>query len=199
MILHKEKTHFLPFCFALAIVLHVLLIVALYPRSVSSNAGGETKQQTVNTYFYPLQAKGKAGNQLKNLTPTQHTKTVIEKGQRAQAETNNPESIAAAQHTQHYGHSQLLTALHNAIQAKQLYPSTALFMQQSGTAIVHFRLLPNGTIQNSRILKSSGYKILDNAALNAVAAISPFHTPPTTKPQTFKVAVSFAINNGNTL
>jgi TonB family protein len=68
----------------------------------------------------------------------------------------------------------LVLLLHQAIQAAQIYPVSALTMHRSGRATVSFTLLPNGSINHLRLINSSGTASLDNAALSAVQNASPF-------------------------
>lgn len=69
---------------------------------------------------------------------------------------------------------ELLTKLHAAIQAAQVYPDSALQMGRYGTAKVEFILQPTGDIEAIYLSKSSGTRNLDEAALHAIGAISPF-------------------------
>ncbi len=93
------------------------------------------------------------------------------------------------------GHSRLLAVLHTAIQENQIYPLQALMAHQSGTTVIDFTLLPNGILIHSTIGKSSGYPALDQAALEAVQAISPFKALTISIKQHFNVAVSFAFEH----
>jgi len=72
--------------------------------------------------------------------------------------------------------NELLTALHTAIQAHQHYPESAMNMERQGRVTTVFMLLPDGTIRNLRLLKSSGTASLDNAALAAVHDAVPFQS-----------------------
>lgn len=68
----------------------------------------------------------------------------------------------------------LLALLHDAIQKQQHYPPSALEMERQGRATVKFMLSPSGSIQDLRIVKSSGTQSLDDAALAAVNRAAPF-------------------------
>jgi TonB family protein len=67
----------------------------------------------------------------------------------------------------------LLNLLHNATTEKLVYPKIAIDFNQSGVVQVGFVLSPSGQVTEIRLLKSSGFEILDNAAMDAVRAISP--------------------------
>jgi TonB family protein len=88
-----------------------------------------------------------------------------------------------------------LTLLHQAIQDKQRYPSSALQMQRQGRVTVGFVLSKEGTISNLRLIHSSGTKSLDEAALAAVREAVPFEQAHKylRAPQEFMVGVLFEL------
>jgi TonB family protein len=67
----------------------------------------------------------------------------------------------------------LLKLLHEATTAKLVYPKISIDFNQSGVALVGFVLSPNGSVSNIKLMKSSGYELLDEAAMAAIKAISP--------------------------
>ena len=97
--------------------------------------------------------------------------------------TNNPAAEAAYR-----------AKLQNLIAARKQYPRMAEKMEAEGTVSVAFTVLPNGTITGARVASSSGNQWLDQAAVQAVNAISgalPF-PPDIRKPQWgFTIGVSF--------
>lgn len=70
--------------------------------------------------------------------------------------------------------NELFSLLHAAIQHAQYYPDSALEMGRTGIAKVEFTLQPNGEIREIHLLQTSGTASLDQAALAAVKAVSPF-------------------------
>ena len=68
----------------------------------------------------------------------------------------------------------LLELIHTAIQKQQEYPRSALEMSREGRVSLGFTLFANGSISNLTVLKSSGTKSLDNAALTAIYKAVPF-------------------------
>ncbi len=70
--------------------------------------------------------------------------------------------------------NELVSLLHQQIQARQIYPPQALEMNQTGRVVVAFLLTPNGMASDIHLVKSSGNANLDNAALSAVKAATPF-------------------------
>lgn len=73
----------------------------------------------------------------------------------------------------HQSDDQLLKLLHEAIFQKQIYPQEAILMHESGRVELGLVVHPDGTIDHVSVLKSSGYPIIDQAAKEAIEAISP--------------------------
>ena len=69
-------------------------------------------------------------------------------------------------------HRLLLKILHDQIAKNQIYPPSAMELNQSGTVTIRFALNTDGVIHDESIEKSSGIASLDLAALNAVRATS---------------------------
>lgn len=74
--------------------------------------------------------------------------------------------------------AQYKEALRAKIDENKFYPSMSRRMGQRGTSIVGFTLLKDGHIINARILKSSGFSRLDQAALTAVTSVRDFDPIP---------------------
>jgi len=68
---------------------------------------------------------------------------------------------------------ELTALLQKAIEKKKRYPLIAKRKKRSGVSRVGFKIHPHGTITNIRLVKSAGYKPLDNAALTAISKASP--------------------------
>ncbi|CAN5236161.1 hypothetical protein BH10PSE19_BH10PSE19_06450 [soil metagenome] len=83
--------------------------------------------------------------------------------------------------------------LHTAIAAKQVYPESALALNQTGIVKIAFTLESTGQLSNIRIIKSSGFTDLDSAAISAVEAISPIEGMERyiQKKDDFSIAVAF--------
>lgn len=91
--------------------------------------------------------------------------------------------------------AKLLTLLHQAIQAKQIYPQLALELKQSGSTQVAFMLFPDGHITDLRINHTSGFNSLDEAALTAVREAAPFQNIGRyiDNPKPFKINIVFEL------
>jgi len=69
-------------------------------------------------------------------------------------------------------------ALRSMIYHKWEYPEVAAREGQGGKLFVRFSILKDGTIGEVILLKSSGYPILDDAALSAIRLAAPFYPFP---------------------
>ncbi len=58
------------------------------------------------------------------------------------------------------------------------YPSTAKKMGWKGQVTVSFIICEKGTVENVRIVKSSGHEILDENVENTIRKVQPFPKPP---------------------
>ena len=64
------------------------------------------------------------------------------------------------------------------IQQKITYPHVAKRFRWTGKVTVSFIVLENGRADNIKVLKSSGYDILDNNVIETIKLVSPFPKPP---------------------
>ena len=67
----------------------------------------------------------------------------------------------------------LLKELSRATAEKLFYPSEAAAYRIKGMVTISFLLYPDGRVTEDSIAKSSGFRILDEAALNTIRSISP--------------------------
>lgn len=58
------------------------------------------------------------------------------------------------------------------------YPQLAKKMGWKGKVLVSFIIKENGGVENSRVLTSSGYEILDRNVLSVIKEVQPFPKPP---------------------
>jgi len=201
--------------FCTALFCHVVLLSTLYNWS-QKNSAGTQQAPSVTTYLVLAPHSYKS-----NVARVQSACSVAKPGNyhnmmQQLSTSGDPSRLPTQQHSvkenplenehpnyarqaqddnakKHHGYSKLLALLHTTIQEHQIYPLRAVTSQQSGTAIVNFTLLPNGNIVNSTLHQSSGYTDLDQAALEAVQAISPFKAITLNVQQHFTVAVSYKL------
>jgi protein TonB len=58
------------------------------------------------------------------------------------------------------------------------YPPAARRMGWSGNVVVSFVVLENGSAEDIKVMKSSGFTLLDTNAVETVRKVSPFPKPP---------------------
>jgi protein TonB len=64
------------------------------------------------------------------------------------------------------------------IRQQTYYPRGAKRRQQEGKVVVSFVIDARGYIHKTRIRKSSGHQLLDQAALKTIERVSPLQAPP---------------------
>lgn len=85
------------------------------------------------------------------------------------------------------------------LQKYQVYPAAAKMLGQQGQPVLRIRMDRGGDVKFSGVDKSSGYRLIDDAALAMVKRASPFPRPPENYPGQekmieFLVPVAFRIN-----
>lgn len=79
----------------------------------------------------------------------------------------------------------------------QRYPNTARRRQQQGAPELAFSVLADGRMQAARLLSSSGYQSIDNAALSLLAKANPLPEPPAAlraKPVEFTITLVYRLD-----
>jgi protein TonB len=70
------------------------------------------------------------------------------------------------------------TSIKRAIEFVWEYPEPALRYGLQGKLVLEFTILGNGNLEGTRLIRSSGFSVLDQEAIRAVRAASPFHPIP---------------------
>lgn len=89
----------------------------------------------------------------------------------------NPEDLITTDN-QSITSSSYLDMVRLKIGSHKIYPNIARIMQIEGRVTISFIILPAGNVKFVKVVKSSKFEILDQAALNAVKNASPFPRPP---------------------
>lgn len=168
----------------------------------------EVKETVPFIPAYMYRAPAKRLVQTKPQKSVETSKWGIEKPQASKTETVAQSSHSEAQSQATLPQQQkikskktfddpLLSLLHNATAAKLVYPRTAADFNQNGIVDVGFVIAPSGQVTQVKLMKSSGFELLDNAALTAIKAISPvFHVDRYLQQPKFVTAhISFLNNN----
>lgn len=70
------------------------------------------------------------------------------------------------------------TYIRDLITTHLTYPPLARKMNWSGKVVVAFVIAGDGTVNNIRVVETSGFKILDKSAMETVRRVAPFPKPP---------------------
>lgn len=164
---------------------HLVIVVSLHliflliggmeiPESVHRDSSNvvvmsilESKSQT------PAKKSPPKPRKKKTLVPSKKADEIIEEDEPPAEEAASSASLGTKDLLAQYKE-----ALRARIDAQKFYPTMSRRMGQRGTAIVAFTLLKDGHIINARVLKSSGYSRLDEAALVAVTSVKDFDPIP---------------------
>lgn len=68
--------------------------------------------------------------------------------------------------------------IRDMIMKRLVYPRMAKRMEWKGRVVVAFVIRENGTVENARIVKSSGYDALDSNTISTIREVQPFPKPP---------------------
>lgn len=66
----------------------------------------------------------------------------------------------------------LLMCIHNAAEKQLIVPQQAIWLGQRGDVKLAFKLQPSGRLRHVHIVRSSGFQLLDHAAIRALQAVS---------------------------
>ena len=73
---------------------------------------------------------------------------------------------------------EFLRKVRRKIEEAKLFPEAAREAGYEGTVVVSFEILRDGSLGRIEVLKSSGYEVLDKAAVETIRRASPFPKPP---------------------
>ena len=85
------------------------------------------------------------------------------------------------------------SALRREIEKHKRYSQRAKMLHRQGTVIVQFTLMDDGTIQNVRLHRSSGYEDLDKSAMDAVAKANSVGARPAGLATEQKIPIKFML------
>ncbi|HKZ17354.1 MAG TPA: TonB family protein, partial [Geobacteraceae bacterium] len=114
----------------------------------------------------------------------------------ARTETDNIQSARPSDNTTAL--SAYMKVCRQLIEKHKEYPIMARKGRREGTVLIHVVLKRDGSLDQSGVGKSSGYSILDNAALRSVKSVGSFPSlPPELQGNelTFDVQISFKLSN----
>lgn len=99
---------------------------------------------------------------------------VISHGGSTGSSGHTPVAEGSVQQPGSAGNASLRQTIRSALQANLVYPYIARKRQMEGSVMVSFKINQTGNPEAIRVLKGSGYSILDSAARDTVVKASPF-------------------------
>ncbi len=87
--------------------------------------------------------------------------------------------------------------LSKLIDASKQYPRRAQRRNMEGKATVSFIIMRDGSVKEIRLVQSTGYKVLDNAVLEAIQSVSgklPLPAEINRQQWKFKIPLSFSLS-----
>jgi protein TonB len=85
---------------------------------------------------------------------------------------NSGEKLTSTYRAEHFAY------IKHIIEQNISYPKRAQRMGWTGRIVVSFDVLKNGHVQDIRIVKSSGYELLDSNLVETIRKVEPFPRPP---------------------
>jgi protein TonB len=89
--------------------------------------------------------------------------------------------------TTEYRYLGYFTSMRKSIELVWVYPSEAASRGLHGNVNLEFTIQKNGSVSNIKVVQSSGFKILDDAVIEAIRLASPFAPLPASFDQERKV------------
>lgn len=96
----------------------------------------------------------------------------------ASGERSTNKEGAIALNTREPKYISYFTAIKRAIELVWEYPEPALRYGLQGKLVLEFTIQGNGQLEGTRLIRSSGFSVLDQEAIRAVQAAAPFHPIP---------------------
>ncbi len=155
---------------AFSLLLHALLFWGVI-RNEQSNLMPTAQQAasglhiTLASYQVPTQPR-KAKPMRTPTRPPTRSDTVAD-----EAATTDERSAEVTQVSESAFRERIMVKLQQAIAAHFTYPLLARQRNWQGEVVLEFRLERDGRISSVRVARSSGYSLLDHAALNALAQV----------------------------
>ncbi len=113
-----------------------------------------------------------------SLFPSQETLHQIERKFSQTFPKNVPKGDVISLNTKSYKYISYFTHIKRKIELVWEYPREAVEMGQEGTLVLRFTILKDGRLAGVWLVQSSGYRLLDEEAINAVKEAAPFNPIP---------------------
>lgn len=188
----SKPTSILTYFLILSLLLHFFFLMSASLVWVNPPVVAEkSPSMEVPAYFYRDEAKSGAAAEKKEAavkteqtapTVSKHAEVVPEKKADAKPKTSSQQAVTVPPTDEepihlvgdkHTPPKPLAKIIGRALTKKLVYPKVAADFRVHGTVYVGFSLHPDGTLTGIKVVESSRAGILDEAALQAVSAITP--------------------------
>jgi len=168
--------------FLASALIHAGILMGSPNIFMTGDFGGKLKAFKVDLIRPPMEEI----QELSEETPAPISEALTESAQEEEEATISLDTTD----TLYYPYAKMLK---ERIQRHWIYPVAAREKYVQGALLIIFRLERNGHLVNSRVARSSGHRILDNASIKAIELASPFPPFPETIPVQFlNINASFA-------
>ena len=152
---------------------HALLISAT--GLVDIRFGNEEKERIITVSLMEVAApKYRAKDQNQHIVAPAPLTTEIETGDELSENSENTVELDS----QDTEYATYLKKIKKKIESIWSYPRQAFERKKEGTSTVKFSLDKSGKLLASRIIKSSGYDLLDKETMSAIRAAAPYESFP---------------------
>ncbi len=146
-------------------------------RQPKTTTTPSAKARTATAHSMPGASPQRAAPQRVDDAAAMETKPTVAAESRAASRPQGRASAASPSSEEHKAGEEpteqaLLTAVRLALARHFHYPRMAMRRGWQGEVILAFQLQADGTIVNARIAQSSGYSVLDRAALHALGKVN---------------------------
>ncbi len=188
-----------------SLALHVVffLFLIIHFKALDKTLIPGKNENVIQSYLYVHEKKDVANKKLavekipKNSLDPVFTQSheAVSKTQKQALKPSQSNKIATQKFIDGEHEDALLRLLHEAIQNQQQYPPNALQMGREGRVIVGFTLFGNGTIADLKLIQPCQTQSLNQAALKAVEAATPFKNIDNylQSPKVFSIEIAFEL------
>jgi protein TonB len=145
----------------------------LYQEASHAQNSAPSQPQTVNSKESPPEPENKQQDKIALKKQEVQQKSQVSQPPRPQAQSSASFMAAESPKVGKPIDEPLLKELSRATSARLYYPAEAAIGHIKGMVTISFLLHPDGRVEEVSIAQSSGFSILDQAALNTIKAISP--------------------------
>ncbi len=154
----------------------------LNPKAPGSSAGAAPNQEAAKAENkYGLEAAGKGRNKIVpkfGLGAMRKELEQVEKQEIARADIKKPGESAITFSTKEFKYYGYMQRLKEKIESIWMYPSYAAQKGLYGELVIDFTIRPDGSLGAVELKRTSGYQILDDAAMKALKDAQPFWPLP---------------------